>query len=238
MALNIGKLSGYGTTGYDALGSIASAYKQVSSALPKTGDKKISSISDFIAGFRSNKNTNAGIEFVGKLKTGSAELSGALNSFKAGDSKENAIKKTERFVDSYNKLYAVSAEGGEKAEKLASLMVKNSKMSASELASIGIGFDEDGKMTINKETLDKAAEDNKVQSFFTENQGKNYGFTNRLDRVAIGAQRNTSQYVDPKLFTDDSDNTAMTYTNTLFSALSGLARNKNFGAGMLMDFFV
>lgn len=153
------------------------------------------------------------LKFVTDLKTSSKNLSSALNELsgtaftkKTADTKEKdldyAKSKIEDLVNSYNDLYSAAVQKTEdpKAQKLASRMLNVAKTSVNQLSSIGINFDKDGKMTIDTKQLDEAAQNGKLEKFFTENRGKNYGFTNQLANLANSISRNTANYVSSSQF--------------------------------------
>jgi hypothetical protein len=99
-----------------------------------------------------------------------------------------------------------------------------------------MGFDKDGKMEISdREKFDAAVESGKVTEFFTKNQGKNYGFTNRLGRISDSAQTNTARYVSGGSFDiSESDGLA----NLFMSTMSSLAKSGNINSGLLLDYLV
>ena len=142
---------------------------------------------------------------------------------------KNAI---EDMVKSYNDLYSEAAQRttDKKAQSLASRMVNTSKVYSGSLANIGIGFDSDGRMKINAEQLDKAAESGKLEKFFTENSGKNYGFTNQLSKLADNVARNTSNFVDSKQFGADLSE------NFAYSSFGDLIQYSFLSAGSIFDY--
>jgi hypothetical protein len=103
---------------------------------------------------------------------------------------------------SYNSLYSEAAQrtGDPKSQNLALKMVSISKAYPGSLSSIGIGFDNSGRMTIDTSKMNEAAESGKLEKFFTENSGKNYGLVNQLSRLSDSVSRNTSNYVSSSLF--------------------------------------
>ena len=148
------------------------------------------------------------LQYVKNIKSASqglskslTELSGAAFKVEQDGDTEKAAEKAktavEGFVKSYNDLYSESAQKQDdpKAQNLASKMVNLSKTYSGSLSSIGVGFDKDGKMTVDSEKLNAAAENGKLETFFTQNNGKNYGFTNQLAKLADNVTRNTSNYV-------------------------------------------
>ena len=138
----------------------------------------------------------------------------------------------ESFVKSYNDLYSAAAENvsDPKAQSLASRLVNTSKIYSSSLSNIGINFDKDGRMTIDSKQLDSAAESGKLQAFFTQNSGKNYGFTNQLSNLANNVSRNTSNYVSSSIL----GNSLM--DNFSYSANGKTSPFNFFNSGWLFDY--
>ena len=179
------------------------------------------------------------LSYVKNIKASSKSLGNSVKSLsgpafasaKEGDNSK-AIAAVEDFVKNYNDLYTESAQklDDPKPQKLATKMVNISKTYNSSLASVGIGFDKDGKMTIDKETLDKSAENGKLKTFFTQNAGKNYGFTNQIANLADSVNRNTSSYVSSSVL-GNSLMDSFSYSGT------GKTNQYNFlNSGLLFDF--
>jgi len=108
----------------------------------------------------------------------------------------------EGLVRSYNDLFTAAAErtGDPRAQNLASSMLGISRTFSNSLSSIGIGFDSSGRMTINSETKDRAEQSGRLDQFFTENRGRNFGFTNQLGRLADSVSRNPGNFVSSPQF--------------------------------------
>ena len=141
----------------------------------------------------------------------------------------NAI---EGMVRNYNNLYSAAAENTSdpRAQNLASRMVSISSTYSRSLSEIGIGFDSSGRMTIDEKRMDQAQESGKLESFFTENSGRNYGFTNQVSRLADNVSRNPASFVSSSAFGSNlSQNFA--YTN-----IGDLIQYNYLGVGTIMDF--
>lgn len=149
-----------------------------------------------------------------------------------GQDIDRAKKAVDDLVKSYNDLYAEAAQktSDPKAQNLATKMVNTAKPYVNSLSSIGIGFNSDGKMTIDSATLNKAAESGKLEKFFTENAGKNYGYTNQLGKLADNVSRNTSNYVSSSQF-----GSALS-ENFAYSSFGDLIQYNFLSAGSLFDF--
>ena len=149
-----------------------------------------------------------------------------------GKNMDSAKSAVEGMVKSYNDLYveAVQRSDDPKAQKLASKMLNTSKVYSGSLSNIGIGFDKDGKMTIDSQKLNKAAEDGRLEKFFTENSGKNYGFTNQINNLANNVSRNTSNFVSSSLFGNSIGD------NFAYSGFGDLIQYNYLSAGSLFDY--
>ena len=179
------------------------------------------------------------LSYVKNIKASSKSLGDSLKTlsgpaFKAQEdgSTGKAVAAVEDFVKNYNDLYseAVQKQDDPKAQKLATKLLNISKTYNGSLAGIGIDFDKDGKMKIDKQRLETAADNGKLQTFFTQNNGKNYGFTNQLANVADNVSRNTSSFVSSSVL-GNSLMDAFTYSGT------GKTNQYNFlNSGMLFDF--
>jgi len=108
----------------------------------------------------------------------------------------------EDMVKSYNNLFTTAAErtNDPRAQNLASRMLGIAGTHSNSLSSIGIGFDSSGRMTINSERMDSAAESGRLDKFFSENSGRNFGFTNQLGRLADSVSRNPGNFVSSSQF--------------------------------------
>ena|GEM_PF-3502638 len=108
-----------------------------------------------------------------------------------------AMSAVKDMVNSYNSLFSAAAENvnDPKAQGLASRLMNVSSVYSRSLSDIGIGIDGSGKMTIDEKKLEKAAENGSLEKFFTQDAGKNYGFTNQLEKIANNVANNTSAFV-------------------------------------------
>jgi len=149
-----------------------------------------------------------------------------------GKDTDYAMSAVENMVKSYNDLYANAATrtGDPKSQNLASKMVKLSGTYSKSLSSIGIGFNNSGEMTIDKQKLGQAAESGKLEKFFTENMGKNYGFTNQLSRLSDNVSRNTSNYVSSSLFGSSLGE------NFSYSSFGDMIQYNFLSAGSIFDY--
>ena len=143
-----------------------------------------------------------------------------------------AMSTVENLVKSYNDLYAesVTRTNDPKSQNLASKMLNVSKTYSKSLSDIGIGFDNDGRMTIDKQKLAKAAESGKLEQFFKENSGKSFGFTNQIGRLADNVSRNTSNYVSSSLFGSNLGE------NFAYSSFGDLIQYNYLSVGSIFDY--
>jgi flagellar hook-associated protein 2 len=151
-----------------------------------------------------------------------------------GQDTSHAIRQVENMVRNYNDLYSAAAQrtNDPKTQNLASRMVNTSRIYSNSLSSIGIGFDNDGRMTIDSQRMNQAAESGRLEQFFTENSGRNYGFTNQLGRLADNVQRNTSNFVTSSVFGNDLGE------NFSYSNLGNLMQFNFLTSGSIMDFMI
>ena len=138
----------------------------------------------------------------------------------------------ENLVKSYNDLYAEAAQktNDPKAQNLASKMINISKTYSGSLSSIGIGFSNDGRMTVDDSKLNAAAENGKLEAFFKDNNGRNFGFTNQLSRLADNVSRNTSNYVSSSMFGNNLSE------NFAYTGFGDLIQYNYLSAGSLFDY--
>ena len=150
----------------------------------------------------------------------------------AGKDSNSAKVAVESFVKSYNDLYIEAAQRASdpKSQNLASKMIGVSKTYSGSLSSIGIGFDNDGKMTLDTAKLNAASENGSLEKFFTENAGKNYGFTNQLARLSDNVSRNTSNFVSRSEF-----GSSLT-ENFAYSSYGDLVQYNYLSAGWIFDY--
>ena len=143
-----------------------------------------------------------------------------------------AIKAVEDFVRSFNDLYkeGIKNSSDQKAEDLASKMLSIGKTYLNGLSAIGISFDKEGMMTINTEKLNTAAENGKLQQFFTENSGRNYGFTNQISKLSNNVSSNTSNFVTKSVFANNLTE------NFAYSNIGELLQYNFFSTGLIFDY--
>ena len=150
----------------------------------------------------------------------------------AGRDFDYVISVLDNMVKSYNDLYVEAAQNTNdpKAQNLATKMVNVSKTYFGSLSNIGIGFDSSGRMTLDTARLNSAAENGSLEKFFTENSGKNYGFTNQLARLADNVSLNTANYVSSSLI-----GSALT-ENYAYTSFAELIQYNYLSAGLLFDY--
>jgi len=151
-----------------------------------------------------------------------------------GQNLDIALKQVDNLVKSYNDLYSEAAQrvNDPKSQNLASRMISTSSTYSSSLSSIGIGFDKDGLMTVDSKKLNQAAENGKLEQFFTENSGKNYGYTNQIGRLADNVTRNTSNFVSSSQFGSSLGE------NFAYSSFGDLIQYNFLSVGSILDFML
>jgi len=135
----------------------------------------------------------------------------------------------ENMVRSYNKMFNAAAAniGDPKAQDLASRMMNVSGAYSRSLSDIGISFDGSGRMTINSAKLNQAAESGRLEQFFTENRGRNFGFSASMGRLANNVSTNTTSFVSSSLFGND---------NSTYSGFGDLISLNSLNSGSIFDY--
>ena len=138
----------------------------------------------------------------------------------------------ENMVRSYNNLFS-AAEGNVndlKAQSLANRLMNVTIAYSRSLSDVGIAFDSEGKMKVDMQRLSQAFENGKLEQFFTENSGRNFGFGASLGRLADNVSNNTASFVSNSMFGNGwGDNFAYTGFGSPFQL--------NFmGTGSLLDY--
>ena len=138
------------------------------------------------------------------------------------------------FVSSYNELYtaALSNSGDPRAERLASNLLRTARTSMGSLSDVGIGFDGTGRMSINNDKLSEASNNGRLEQFFTENSGRNYGFSNQLQRIADNVSRNPASFVTNPLFGGGFG------SNNMYSNFGSSSQFTFFNSGWMFDFML
>jgi len=143
-----------------------------------------------------------------------------------------AISAVESMARSFNSMFTAAAGNvaDPKAQGLASRAINISSAFSRVLSEIGISFDGSGRMIINMPLLSQAAENGKLEQFFMENRGKNFGFTASLGRLADNVSTNTSNFVSNSMF---GNSLGENFTYSGFGAMNQI----NFmGTGSLLDY--
>jgi len=149
-----------------------------------------------------------------------------------GKDTDYAKKTVNDMVKSFNSLFSAAAGNvnDPKAQNLASRMINVSSAYSKSLSDIGIGFDNSGRMTIDSERLNKAAESGRLEQFFTESSGRNFGFSASLGRLASQVSTNTSNFVSTSLFGNTLGE------NFAYSGFGDLIQYNFMGTGSLLDY--
>jgi len=137
-------------------------------------------------------------------------------------------------VRSYNNLFSAAAENTNdpRAQNLASRLLNTARIYAGSLNEIGINFDNSGRMRIDNERMNQAMQSGRLETFFTENSGRNFGFTNQMGRLADNVSRNPANFVTNSLFGGNLSG------NFGYSGFGNLMQFNSLAAGSLMDFML
>ena len=103
----------------------------------------------------------------------------------------------QRIVSNFNTFHgeATRYSGDPKAKTLAQRLEFIARIHAERLADIGLDITEHGALSVDEERLEVAAESGRVEEFFMEEQGRAYGFTSQLERLAYNVTTHTYNYV-------------------------------------------
>lgn len=110
--------------------------------------------------------------------------------------KSYAIGQAKDLVSAYNSLLSAARSGTNGSTRLLNDLTSAYQSYAPALERIGVTEGKDGNLSIDTKKLEAAAENGKLQDFFTQGAGQSYGFTNRLSRIAGNAQSNPSYYIN------------------------------------------
>ena len=143
-----------------------------------------------------------------------------------------AISSVESMARSYNSMFTAAASNvaDPKAQGLASRSLNITSAYSRVLTEIGISFDSSGRMLVNSQKLSQAAENGKLEQFFMENRGKNFGFTASMGRLADNVSSNTSNFVSSSMFGNSIGE------NFTYSGFGGMNQLNFLGAGSLFDY--
>jgi len=133
----------------------------------------------------------------------------------------------ENMVRSYNNLFSAAAGNTNdfKAQSLASRLMNVTIAYSRSLSDIGIGFDVDGKMKIDSNRLNQAFESGRAERFFTESNGRNFGFSATLGRLSDNVSNNTASFVSSSMG-----------QNFAYSGFGNPIQQNFFGSGSILDY--
>ena len=133
----------------------------------------------------------------------------------------------ENMVRSYNSLFSAAAGNVNdfKAQSLASRLMNVTIAYSRSLSDIGISFDNDGKMTVDSNKLNQAFENGRAERFFTENSGRNFGFTPTLSRLSDSVSGNPASFVSNPIG-----------QNFAYSGFGNPIPQSFFGSGSILDY--
>lgn len=163
-----------------------------------------------------------------------------------GISNDYAKNKVKELVDNYNQLLYSAKTSTNGNARLENDLATAFQSYSSSLEKIGIKATADGSLSIDSAKLNEAAENGKLEQFFTENSKNNYGFTNRLATITRNVANSPANYVNnpesQKAYTPinpyDTSNDPNFMSSLLNSSSFNLkAYNQWYSMGYLFDMF-
>ena len=135
-------------------------------------------------------------------------------------------------IRSYNNLFSAATENVNdlKAKSLASRLMNVTSAYSRSLSDLGIGFDSSGRMTVDSARLNQAFENGRVEQFFTENSGRNFGFSATLGRLADNVSNNTANFVTSSIFGSSMGE------NFAYSGMGDRIQFNFLGSGSILDY--
>lgn len=146
----------------------------------------------------------------------------------AGYNESAAVDAAKEFVNSFNDL--IKSEDGN--SRLGRELSAVTKAYSSSLGRLGITSQSDGTLAVDDDKLAAAAQSGSLRSFFTQDRGRSYGFTNQVDRVAGNVGRSPLNYVNS--FSEDSR--LFQSSSSLYGSL--LNNNQMNMMGMFFNFMI
>ncbi len=108
----------------------------------------------------------------------------------------SGINAARSFVNGFNELYDTARDYDDLGSlQLQSKLVGLVAAYSSSLERIGISTDENGYLKIDEDKMKKAADNGDLEKFFTNDAGANYGFVNRVDRIASQVESDPTKFV-------------------------------------------
>lgn len=114
-------------------------------------------------------------------------------------------------LSEYNKLLNSADANNRLTRELSSV----TKAYSSTLGRLGINVGSDGSLSVDESKLTAAAEDGRLQEFFTQDRGRSYGFSNQLNRVAGNVNRSTLNYSNSNPFVSSGYSSGNLYNSLL-----------------------
>jgi flagellar capping protein FliD len=146
---------------------------------------------------------------------------------------KNAVNKVREMVNSFNGLLATAEDnkndrGG---YRLMNQLKGISSTYSVSLDRIGIGVSADGYLSIDSDKMQKAAESGELEKFFTQNGDTNYGFANKLSRVADTVSANPTDFIGK----DKIHSSPTAGNNETLNYLQTYKYNSLINSGLLFD---
>ncbi len=148
------------------------------------------------------------------------------------------IDKVREMVNNFNGLLeaADSNSKDSSTKKLSNELRTTAKTYMSSLNRIGISFNSNGYLAIDKDKMDKAANDGTLEKFFKQDRNSSYGFANRVSQTASKVNNNPMTYVGKSSVNPQLSNPGFSLGNYYNS---GFMQNNAFSmySGLLFDGF-
>ncbi len=152
-------------------------------------------------------------------------------SMKADGSKAAGL--VDDLVKGYNDIIAaVKSNDTEKSLQLNYQLSLLSKTYSASLSRIGVSMGTNGRLEVNKDKLNSAAESGELERFFTQDRGASYGFANRLAKLSGEIQSN------PMKYTDISSLGLSDFNNGLYSGFQSSRYSQAYNTGLFLNMFV
>ena len=226
----------------DVSGSRAVAMTGVAAQTQGPQDAEFSINGGALQTSRSNEvDLGSGVTAILRQATGSREISVGM-----GRERNISADNINEMVRQFNTLLSNTADnrGDRGVNRLHNQLAGLSTSFAASLAQVGINVERSGLMSINSTRLNAAIEDGSLDRFLNEGrQGANFGFANRLSRIADDVTNNPHRYMSREslnllepggpAFARPGQN-----ANNMLSQIRASRQSRIFTMGLLFDMMV
>ncbi|MDR1690026.1 MAG: hypothetical protein LBS21_15695 [Clostridiales bacterium] len=150
---------------------------------------------------------------------------------------KSTINKVREMVNGFNGMLA-AADDNKSDRGAARLMKQLQGLSSSydaALERIGISVSAEGYLSIDEDKMSKAAESGELEKFFTSNGEANYGFANKLERLAKNVDSDPTDYLSSTSMQTAASVDSYNKKNTI-SFLQSYKMSAVENTGMLFDY--